>query len=127
MREKVLKYINDQYLIGWILDNEVHLGTNWWRGITIYADYINRTTDSYAYKAALAYTQNLFPNNNFAKINKDWSINITSWDQLHNIKFTNTNSFMYYSVRFDQQAAKQYFETTTSSMNSKSIVIVFVI
>lgn len=61
IREKVLPYANDPYLVGWYLDNEIHLGTNWWRSVTLFAEYINFTTTSYAWKATQTYVKKLYP------------------------------------------------------------------
>lgn len=62
IKDKVVAHINNPYILGWYLDNEIHLGTNWWRNVTLFQEYLKSfPSTTYAFKATQAYVKRLYP------------------------------------------------------------------
>lgn len=114
----VLPRQNDEYLLGWQLDNELL-----WHKIDL-IKYLNYSINTNGYKKAIDYLESYY-DDNIINLNNAWNINATNWNNLHFLISNQTYSIDYYykniqfninNEEFSYIIAKKYFNITVSAI-----------
>jgi agarase len=118
-RETCKNLSNDQNLIGYFLDNELHWGSDWRSLLDLFDSYMQFSYDSKGKNALVNFLKDRY-NQNIDAFNIAWRTNLKSFDEILNQTFLGiwpyTTKARSDHFAFNYHVAEQYFKTCYNSI-----------